>query len=87
MKKRDKHHHCALCGRFVGNKGFCAKCKDTLVKFTRDIPPHNCRQHDLDGGVCMICGSVTHRDEENQQRYDDMMWHAPDPDDDGSRYL
>lgn len=57
----------------------------TFDEIMPTLPPalpkktHNCFEHDYDGGVCLVCGSCTHREQlESALGYDsyaDQMWH------------
>ena len=53
----------------------------------RPVKTHNCFEHDYDGGVCLICGSCTHRDQLDaalgRDPYDDYMWDMSTDDDRG----
>lgn len=56
------------------------------IKHPKPKQEHNCFKHDYDGGVCLICGSVGHRERLNAALGwdDDPPWDDPydyDPND------
>jgi hypothetical protein len=68
ITEKDKANHITGCSTAMRSDHFHCVAKDwtqciSYQKMMGTYQGHNCFEHDYDGGVCLICGSCTHREE------------------------